>query len=95
MEPLGNRLQSLDGYWPGCLSGLGLGSRTGIGKWAGRKVELERERLGSALAGLVGIPAGVGVWMKFSPVSLVTADLLGSAQAAVFGQVSPDCILEL
>lgn len=37
--------------------------------------------------GSVVVPTGVGIWVKFSPVSLVTADLLGGTQAVVCGQV--------
>lgn len=29
-------------------------------------------------------PASIGIWVRFLPVSLVAADLLGSTQAVVF-----------
>lgn len=34
------------------------------------------------------VPAAVAIWAEFSPVSLVTEDLLGSRKAAKFGLVT-------
>jgi hypothetical protein len=43
----------------------------------------------------MGVPADMGIWAKFSPVSLFTVNLLGSMQAAMFGQVSSRAAADL
>ena len=68
-----------------------MGGLFGAGKWDEHDVELRGGGRGICLvsAGLcVGVPAGMGIWMKFLPLSLVTLDFLGSRKAPVFRWIS-------
>lgn len=69
----------------GLLVWMGITGLAWLGKWAGRKVELGDERGRSCISYAVCVSlAGTVIWVKFSPVSLVTADLLGNTQAKAF-----------
>lgn len=39
------------------------------------------------LKGLIDVPAGMGIWARFSPVSMITEDLLGGKWALGYGRV--------
>jgi hypothetical protein len=73
------------------LSGYGATELALMWKWARRKVELRVGRRpggGGFLSQLesVGISAGVNIWARFSPVSLVAEDLLESTKAGLVKQ---------
>ena len=68
----------LPGRLAGCSIWAGFGWSADLAwvrKWTGRKVELRGWEMGlrSASAGYMDVPAGIGIWAKFSSVSLVTA----------------------
>lgn len=44
-------------------------------------------KVGPDQLGSVGIPAGMGIWLIFSPVSLVTVGLLEGMQALGCGRI--------
>lgn len=52
-----------------------------VGKQARRKVDMVARRR-SLIGRSLWIPAGLGIWARFSPVSWVTADLLVGIKAA-------------
>lgn len=78
VDLLGDKQAVACGWVSGLRSGLG-------GKQAGRRVG----RWISSQLGPMVVSADVGIWARFSPVSLVSVDLLGGTQTVgMGGQVS-------
>lgn len=56
-----------------------------LGSWSeGMWSSGRSQGVGPHQLGIVGVPAGMGIWVRFSFVSLVTMDLLGGTQVVAF-----------
>ena len=76
---------------PGRLTGCSVWASFGLiwprlGSWSeGMWSSGRSQGVGPHQLGIVGVPAGMGIWVRFSFVSLVTMDLLGGTQAVGLG----------